>query len=209
MKKIDPKKLFSREWEFMLGVANIKQLPDHRNPEIAFIGASNVGKSSIINALLGRKIAIVSNTPGRTRQLNFFCSDRTLTDSLVLVDMPGYGYAKAGKKDVESWQKTSFEYLARRSNLKRVFLLLDPVKGVKESDKDIANMFNTLGVSFQIVLTKVDKLKEHDIKKTEDSLNEISKKWPALYPGIIRTSSVHKIGIHDLQNAIIEILNFL
>ena len=206
MKKIDPKKLFSKEWDFLLGAAHPKQFPDHRNPEISFIGASNVGKSSIINALLGRKVAIVSNTPGRTRQLNFFSSDKMLTDSVVLVDMPGYGYAKAGKKDVESWQKTSFEYLAKRANLKRVFLLIDPVKGLKESDEDIINMFNTLGVSFQIVLTKVDKLKEHEIKKTEDQILAASKKWAALYPGIIRTSSVHKIGIHDLQDAIVEIL---
>lgn len=193
----------------MLGVANIRQLPDHRNPEVAFIGASNVGKSSIINALLGTKIAIVSNTPGRTRQLNFFTSDKMLTDSLVIVDMPGYGYAKAGKKDIEKWQETSFEYLARRPNLKRVFLLFDPVKGIKESDRDIINMFNTLGVSFQIVLTKVDKLKDHQVKKAEDMLAEASKKWPALFPGIIKTSSAKKIGIYDLQNAMVEILKFL
>lgn len=209
MKKIDTKKLFSSQWEFLLGVANIKQLPDHRNPEIAFIGASNVGKSSIINALLGRKIAIVSNTPGRTRQLNFFSSDKTKFDSLVLVDMPGYGFAKAGKADIESWQKTSFEYLARRPNLKRVFLLIDPIKGLKESDEDIINMFNTLGVSFQIVFTKVDKLKILEIQALEDEINSRSKKWAALYPGIIKTSSLQKIGIFDLQDAIVEILKFL
>ena len=209
MKRIDPKKLFGKQWSFLLGAAQFSQSPDHRNPEVAFIGASNVGKSSIINSLLGRKVAIVSNTPGRTRQLNFFSSDKTLVDSLVIVDMPGYGFAKANQKHVESWQKTSFEYLARRPNLKRVFLLIDPVKGVKQSDKDITQMFNTLGVSFQIVLTKVDKIKEPQIKKTEDEILTLSKKWPAAFPGIIRTSSVHKTGIHELQNAIVEILNFL
>ena len=184
-------------------------MPDHRNPEIAFIGASNVGKSSIINSLLGRKVAIVSSMPGRTRQLNFFISDKTRVDSLVIVDMPGYGFAKAGKDQMESWQKTSFEYLARRPNLKRVFLLIDPVKGLKESDKDIINMFNTLGVSFQIVLTKIDKLKIEEVKKIEKQIEIESAKWAALFPGIVRTSSLHKIGIHDLQDEIVKILQFL
>lgn len=209
MKKIDAKKLFNKEWEFLLGAANIKQVPNHRNPEIAFIGASNVGKSSIINALLSRKIAIVSSTPGRTRQLNFFSSDKDSPSGLVLVDMPGYGFAKAGKKDIESWQKTSFEFLAKRANLQRVFLLIDPIKGLKEADKDIINMFNTLAVSFQIVLTKVDKLKDDEIAKVENRINQEAKKWPAVYPKIIKTSSLHKIGIFELQDAIVEILSFL
>ena len=191
---------------FVISNSDITKCPSDGKPEYAFIGRSNVGKSSLINMLTGKKkLAKTSGTPGKTQLINHFL----INDEWYLVDLPGYGYAKAGKKDIESWQKTSFEYLAKRPNLKRVFLLLDPIKGVKESDKDIANMFNTLGVSFQIVLTKVDKLKEHEIKKTEDTLAEISKTWPALYPGIIRTSSVHKIGIHDLQNAIVEILKFL
>lgn len=210
MKKIDPKKLFSpNNWEFLLGAHNIKQVPDHRNPEVAFVGASNVGKSSIINALLGRKIAIVSSTPGRTKQLNFFISEKDSPHSLVVVDMPGYGYAKAGKKDIENWQRTSFEFLASRANLKRVFLLIDPIKGLKESDKDIANMFNALGVSFQIVLTKVDKMKENELKIVEEKILDEARKWPALYSEIIKTSSLHKIGIHQLQDAIVEILKYL
>lgn len=209
MKKIEAKKLFNKEWEFLTGAANISQVPNYRNPEVAFIGASNVGKSSIINALLSRKIAIVSSTPGRTRQLNFFISEKDLPQSLVLVDMPGYGFAKAGKKDIASWQKTSFEYLAQRPNLQRVFLLIDPIKGLKEGDIEIINMFNTLAVSFQIVLTKVDKLKNEEIAKTENQINQAAKKWPALYPKIIKTSSLQKVGIYELQDAIVEILNFL
>lgn len=206
MKKIDSKKLFSKSWDFLLGVAHIKQIPQHRNPEVAFVGASNVGKSSIINALLNRKIAIVSSTPGRTRQLNFFISDKTLPNSLVLVDMPGYGYAKASKNDIEAWQKTSFEFLARRANLKRVFLLIDPIKGLKESDLDIINMFNGLAVSFQIVLTKIDKLKESEVNKIKDEITMAAKKWPAFYSHIICTSSVRGTGIYDLQDAIVQVL---
>lgn len=206
MKKIDSKKVFSKNWEFLLGASNIKQIPQYRNPEVAFVGASNVGKSSIINALLSRKIAIVSSTPGRTRQLNFFISDKNLPDSLVLVDMPGYGFAKASKKDIEAWQKTSFEFLARRANLKRVFLLIDPIKGLKESDLDIINMFNGLAVSFQIVLTKIDKLKEAEVNKIKDEITVASKKWAAFYSQIICTSSLHGAGIYELQDAIVEIL---
>ncbi len=123
--------------------------------------------------------------------------------------MPGYGFAKAGKKHIESWQKTSFEFLAKRSNLQRVFLLIDPIKGLKESDKDIINMFNTLAVSFQIVLTKVDKLKSEEVTKVENQINQAAKKWPAIYPKIIKTSSLQKTGIHELQDSIVEILSFL
>ncbi|MBU6338757.1 MAG: ribosome biogenesis GTP-binding protein YihA/YsxC [Rickettsiales bacterium] len=206
MKKIDSKKLFSKSWDFLLGAANIKQIPQYRNPEVAFVGASNVGKSSIINALLNRKIAVVSSTPGRTRQLNFFISDKTLPDSLVLVDMPGYGYAKASKNDIEAWQKTSFEFLARRANLKRVFLLIDPIKGLKESDLDIINMFNGLAVSFQIVLTKIDKLKESEVNEIKDEITLAAKKWPAFYSHIICTSSVRGTGIYELQDAITQVL---
>lgn len=208
MKKIDPKKLFTKDWQFLLGVAQTKQLPNHQNPEVAFIGASNVGKSSIINALLDSKIAIVSSTPGRTQQLNFFIKDKN-PNTLVLVDMPGYGYAKANKKNIEQWQETSFQYLANRANLQRVFLLLDPIKGLKQSDFDIINMFNTLGVNFQIVFTKIDKLKSEELAKAEEKITKAAKKWPAMHPQIIQTSSAKKIGIYDLQNAIVEMLNYL
>ena len=130
MAKLIVNKIFNGNAEFLLGVNNIEQLPQHHFPEIAFIGASNVGKSSLINALIGKRITIVSATKGRTKQLNFF-KILGFKDGFHIVDMPGYGFAKAGKDQMESWQKTSFEYLARRPNLKRVFLLIDPVCAIK------------------------------------------------------------------------------
>ncbi len=216
MKKIDAKKIFgsaANNCQFLFGAHSYNQIPQSLEPEIAFIGASNVGKSSLINALIGKKVAIVSNTPGRTRQLNFFKISSGFTQSFsegfVLVDMPGYGFAKAKEKHIEHWQKTAFEYLAKRKNLKRLFLLIDPIKGLKESDHDVINILNALAVSFQVVLTKIDKIKSEEVNKAKETILEALKKSAAAHPEIILTSSSDRRGINDVQNSIIDILQYL
>ncbi len=209
MKKIDIDKLFPRNGqqncEFILGAHNGSQFPDTHFPEFAFIGASNVGKSSLVNALTSQKVAIVSNTPGRTRQVNFFL----LAESLMVVDMPGYGFAKAKGKHIANWQKASFEYFAKRQQLKRVFLLLDPVKGLKAGDLEIINIFNGIGVNFQIVFTKIDKLKKAEIDATEKQVREAGKMWAAMHPDFIFTSSKRNEGLEDIKRAIVEIMSHL
>jgi len=216
MKKLDAKKIFgnsSNNCEFLFGAHTYAQIPQSLEPEIAFIGASNVGKSSLINAIVGKKIAIVSNTPGRTRQLNFFKISSGFTQSFsqgfVLVDMPGYGFAKAKEKHIEHWQKTALEYLAKRRNLQRLYLLIDPIKGLKESDYDMINTLNAVAVSFQIVLTKTDKLKLDEIKKAQAMIEKEIAKAPAAHPQIILTSSANNNGIKEIQDSIVEVLQNL
>jgi len=207
-KKLEAKKIFNGEAEFLFGAHNYSQVPTFHFPEIAFVGASNVGKSSLINALVGKKIAIVSTTPGRTRQLNFF-KISGYEDGFILVDMPGYGFAKAKAKHSEHWQKTSFEYLTKRPNLKRVFLLIDPIKGLKATDLEAINIFNTLAVSFQIVLTKADKLKKEELEKVREKIIKETSKWPAAYPQILSVSSLKGYGVMELQDEIVAILERL
>jgi len=189
-------KLFRRKCEFMLGVAKLEQLPDSDFPEIAFSGRSNVGKSSIINALFyQKKLAKTSNTPGRTQQLNYF----KLDDRLYLVDLPGYGFAKAPESTVKNWQRLIMAYLQGRVNLKRVFLLIDSRHGIKKVDADIMEMLDKAAVTYQIVLTKIDKISDKElasvIKKTADEI----KKHAAAYPKILATSSEKNVGLEDLR----------
>ncbi len=188
--------------EFVLGAHNPGQFPETYYPEIAFIGASNVGKSSLVNSLTSQKVAIVSNTPGRTRQLNFFL----LSQRLMLVDMPGYGFAKAKNKHIEHWQKTSLEYFATRKQLKKVFLLIDPIKGLKETDHEMANVFNTIGLSYQIILTKTDKLKPSELEKAKNDIIAGSKLWPALHPEILSCSVKRNDGFDQIKREIVTLI---
>lgn len=209
MKKIDLDKVFNSKIEFCYGAHNYSQIKDSHFAEIAFIGASNVGKSSLINALFKKKIAIVSSTPGRTRQLNFFKICEGYKDGFMVVDMPGYGFAKAQDKHIMHWQKTSLEYLMKRPNLQRLFLLIDPIKGLKQADLDMINMLNATGVSFQIILTKIDKLKKELLEQRKQDFLEKIKKWPACHPEILALSASKEYGIKDLKKSMIEVLQNL
>ncbi len=190
-----------KKCDFVLGAHNSKQFPESNLKEFAFVGASNVGKSSLVNALTGQKVAIVSNTPGRTRQLNFF----KLANKLMIVDMPGYGYAKARQKDISFWLKTSFEYISKRQQLVRVFLLIDPVKGLKDSDYEMADIFSSYGVSFQIILTKSDKIQYSEVEKSKEKIIEQTKLWPSLHPEILTSSSKNTFGMDDIKQEIVKL----
>jgi len=189
-------KLFSYSCDFMLGVTSIHDLPPFELPEVAFIGRSNVGKSSLINALTSRKsIARVSNTPGRTQQLNFF----NLGGAIILVDMPGYGYAQAPKKLVAEWQGLIRDYLFGRPTLQRVYVLIDSRHGIKPNDHAFMKLLDESAVSYQVVLTKSDKipLREHEplVEATRKGLE----KHPASHPYVILTSSERINGVEDLR----------
>lgn len=201
-KSINIHQFFKQNAEFKIGATNYDQIPESYLPEVAFIGKSNVGKSSLINALLEQKIAITSKTPGRTRQLNFFC----IADKLNLVDMPGFGYAKVSKQEINSWEKLIYRYFANRSNLKRAFLLLDARRGLSEKDIEMINIFNAVGLGYQLVLTKVDELKTEELEKALKQVAEKSKKFAAQHPTILVTSSERKIGIDDLRRSIVELM---
>lgn len=194
--------LFLRPCNFLLGVAWLEQLPDFQHLEIAFAGRSNVGKSSLINALFSNKsLAKASATPGRTQQLNFFDLDGVLN----IVDLPGYGYAQAPEKQVKNWNNLVFTYLKGRPNLRRVYLLIDSRHGIKDKDIEVMKMLDKAAVSYQIVLTKADKVKISELEKTAGSVKAIMDKHTACYPEIIVTSSEKKQGIEDVRAAIWEL----
>jgi GTP-binding protein len=192
---------FKQDCQFTIGAAGYEQIPESNLSEVAFIGKSNVGKSSLINSLLNQKIARTSKTPGRTRQLNFFC----LGKKLNIVDMPGFGYAKVSKTEIESWERLIYRYFANRTNLKKAFLLVDARRGLGEKDIDMINIFNAVGLSYQLVLTKIDELKDLQLKKVLDVIAQKSKKFAAQHPVILATSSEKNIGIDDLKRAIMEV----
>lgn len=196
-------KLFSGNSQFVMGVAKSEQLPDSDMQEFAFAGRSNVGKSSLINSVLGRAaIARTSANPGCTQQLNFYL----VAEQFHLVDMPGYGYAKAGKGEIKGWNRLIMSYLKGRRNLKRVFLLVDMRRGVMESDDKVMTALDEAAVSYRVVLTKADSLHPNEQKKTVDGVLAALYKHPAAMREPIITSSRDSIGIDDLRNEICSLL---
>lgn len=194
--------LFAREVTFMRSAVSLETLPPPDLPEICFAGRSNVGKSSLINALTNRKgLARASNTPGRTRELNYFNID----GRLFIVDLPGFGYAKASKSDIARWQVLTKAYLRGRAGLRRVFLLIDSRHGIKPSDIDVMDMLDEAAVTYQIILTKIDKLKKGQLAKITDSTLAKIAKRPAAYPDIIQTSSEKKNGLDLLRAEIADL----
>lgn len=198
------RRLFTLAWTFARGSPDLNHLPPDDRPEIAFAGRSNVGKSTLINALVGQThLARPSNTPGRTQELNFF----TLPDDrLFLVDMPGYGYAEAPKGKVAAWNRVLRGYLSGRRTLLRVFVLIDARHGIKEADAGILKLLDTAAVSYQAVLTKGDKISRTALEKvTAETRAELSK-HPAAYPEILVTSAEKGMGIEELRASIVRLL---
>ncbi|MDC9700886.1 MAG: ribosome biogenesis GTP-binding protein YihA/YsxC [Alphaproteobacteria bacterium] len=197
------KKLFFGTCYFLISAASPTQFPPLDQSEIAFAGRSNVGKSSLVNALTGRKtLAKISNTPGRTRELNFF----NLDDRAYLVDMPGYGYARAPKQKVAMWSDLIKLYLAGRSQLKRVFLLIDSRHGIRDSDEAIMDLMDKVAVVYHLILTKTDKIKKDEQQEIKEKTLRILTKRPAAYPGILATSSHKKDGLEDVRTVISDLI---
>lgn len=195
--------LFAQECTFVAGADKMDVLPPPTLPEIAFAGRSNVGKSSLINALLNRKsLARISHTPGRTQQLNFFL----LGKRFYIVDMPGYGYAAVSKAKIKTWSQLIQNYLKGRVPLKRVFLLIDSRHGFKITDEAVMEELDRAAVSYQIVLTKSDKSTPSEIETLITTLTEKLKKHPAAFPVPLLTSSLTKEGLAPLREAIAELV---
>ncbi|HBZ44599.1 MAG TPA: YihA family ribosome biogenesis GTP-binding protein [Maritimibacter sp.] len=190
------RKLFAGETDFLKGVVAMSGLPPDDRLEVCFAGRSNVGKSSLINALTGRKgLARASNTPGRTQEINFF----TTLGGPYLVDLPGYGYANAPLAKVRDWQKLLKSYLQGRATLRRAFVLVDHRHGIKDVDEEIMSLLDSAAVTFQVVLTKADKVKANDREKVLAQVRERLSKHPAAYPEIVLTSSDKGDGIATLR----------
>lgn len=188
--------LFAQKCDFMLGAAGLSQIPETDLPEIAFAGRSNVGKSSLVNALTGRKtLARTSHTPGRTQQINFF----DLGGRMTIADMPGYGYAKAPKSHVEQWTRLVNAYLKGRVQLSRVLVLIDSRHGLKDVDRTVMTMLDKAAVSYQVVLTKTDKVKIGPLGKLLESTHAELARHVAAHPIIRCTSSAKGVGIEDLR----------
>jgi GTP-binding protein len=198
------RKLFASGCEFFYAAQTLEGLPEPRGVEIAFAGRSNVGKSSLLNALTGRKaLARVSHQPGRTRQLNFFACQAA---PLVLVDMPGYGYAEAPQSIKRDWQGLMLDYLRGRPNLSRVFLLLDSRVEIKTSDNTVMELLDQSAVAYQLVLTKADAMKPGPLKRKQDEVQALAAKHPAALSEIITTSSENGTGIEIFRAIIAGLL---
>jgi GTP-binding protein len=196
-------KIFSGHVGFLKSAPELQFLPDADVPEIAFAGRSNVGKSSLINALVNRNgLARASNTPGRTQELNFF--DVGAPPMFRICDMPGYGYAKAPIKTVQKWRYLINDYLRGRTTLKRTFVLIDSRHGVKDVDQDVMKMLDAAAVSYRVVLTKTDKIKASELAAVEASVLEELRKHSAAFPAISITSAEKRGGIDDLRDAVLE-----
>jgi len=193
------RKLFSGPVYFLKGVVGMDGLPNGDRAEVCFAGRSNVGKSSLINAITNRKgLARASNTPGRTQEINFF----ELGEERYLVDLPGYGYANAPVAIVEKWQRLLKNYLSGRQNLRRAFVLVDSRHGIKPVDEEIMQLMNKSALTFQVVLTKADKIKDHERDQVLDQVRNRLAKHPAAFPELILTSSEKGEGLATLRAVI-------
>jgi GTP-binding protein len=200
------RKLFSGDFKFIWASPTIETLPPMAGVEIAFAGRSNVGKSSLINALTGRNaLARTSSTPGRTQELIFF--DGPTQVGLRLVDMPGYGYASAPKAKVASWTALIHQYLQGRSNLARVYVLIDARHGLKEVDLDVLKTLDRSAVSYQVVLTKADQVKPAELQQRIGDVTTALSKHPAAFPDVLATSSETGAGIAELRAAMVRLLD--
>ncbi len=197
------RKYFTLPIHFVLGAASLSQIPVTERVEVAFVGRSNVGKSSLINALLNNNnIARTSSTPGRTQQINFF----TLGDDMMLADLPGYGYAKAPIDQVAQWHELIFNYLRGRVELRRVLLLIDARHGIKKNDMECMDLLDKTAVNWQVVLTKADKVKKEPLDKIYKATLEMIQKRPAAHPKIIITSSEKQKGLEELRASLAWLL---
>ena len=197
------RKLFAGDWQFLSAASSFASLPAMRGIEIAFAGRSNVGKSSLINAVTGRKaLARMSRTPGRTQELIFFAAEA----NLVLVDMPGYGYAGASKAKISAWTALIHAFLQGRGNLARVYVLVDSRHGLKTTDDDILRTLDKAAVNYQIVLTKADQVTPADLDACVAATHAALAKHPAAFPEVLATSARSGAGIPDLRAAIIRLL---
>lgn len=197
------RKLFASEVTFVKGVVGMDGLPAGDRAEVAFAGRSNVGKSSLINALFNRKqLARASSEPGRTREINFFA----ILDAMYVVDLPGYGYAKAPKPVVEKWTRLTRNYLKGRASLQRVLLLIDSRRGVGDVDKEIMSVLDSAAVVYQVVLTKADKLKTNEQEKVLADTQAAIAKRPASHPKMLLTSSAKGHGLPELKAEIAGLL---
>lgn len=198
------RKLFAGKVEFVIGCASLNQLPNDDRAEIAFAGRSNVGKSSLINALTNRKgLARASTEPGRTREMNFFNLGE---GKMYLVDLPGFGYAKVSRTQAQAWMDLTRAYLAGRANLKCVFYLVDSRRGLMPIDIEKMTMLDRAAVAYRIVLTKVDKLKVSELKDIIEKVTKSLVKHPSAFPNVVMTSTLSKEGLDQLRDQIYAIL---